>query len=447
MNVESFRNKISQKEVKIGVIGLGQVGLPTALTFCQEGFSVIGHDVNPDLLNLLERGKSPLEESGLENLLQSAINQNTFHLDSNLKSTVTNSDVLIICVATPITADIRPNLSALENVCKSISEMSLEGKLILIESSIPPNTFKEIVMPIIGKNHVIGKNCWAAFVPERFAPGQAISEIRKISRVIGKMDSDSGELAKDLYQNIVDSQILITSVEVAEISKLVENTYRDVNVAFANEIGLICENYGIDVEELRKVCNTHPRVNLLTPGPGVGGPCLPKDPYLLLNPSGKNTIQSNIIMHSRKINDKMPLHVIELVEKGLKEKNKKITHSTIAVLGVTYKANVSDTRFAPASQIIPNLLKKGARVLVYDPFSKENFGGISISDVWKAISDSDLILVLTDHLEFKSLDLEKIKEKMKDPVIVDCRRIFDSSKAEKLGITYLGIGYYTKSTN
>lgn len=441
---ESLQNKINQKKSVIGVLGLGQVGLPTALTFCQEGFSVIGHDINSSLLKLLEQGKLSFEEEGLEELLHSALKKDIFHLESNLEITVKNCDIIIICVATPLTSDIRPDLSALENVCKALSELCLEGKLILIESSIPPNTFREIIVPIIGKNHNIGKTCWAAFVPERFAPGQAINEIRKTPRIIGQLDSESGILAKTLYQNIVDSEIFVTSVEVAEISKLVENTYRDVNVALANEIALICENYGIDVEELRQVCNSHPRVNLLNPGPGVGGPCLPKDPYLLLNPRGKNPIKSNIIIHSRKINDQMPLHVVDLVEKGLEEVNKKLDDSSITVLGVTYKANVSDTRYSPASKIIPSLLQKNAKISVYDPFSEETFGGASVSNIWDSISNSDLILVLTDHLEFSGLTLEKIKEKMNKPLIVDCRRIFDKSKAEELGINYIGIGLRKK---
>lgn len=437
----SLETKINNKQATIGIIGLGQVGLPTALTFCDEGFTVIGYDINTKLLEMVKQGKLPFEEQGLENLLKSCIENKKFHTNNSIDETVKNSNIIIICVSTPITNEVRPDLSKLESVCNSLSEFNLEGKLILIESSIPPGTFEELVIPTIGKKHEMGKNCWVAFVPERFAPGKAISEIRSTPRVIGQADPESGSLAKLLYQNIVDSEILMTSVKVAEISKLVENTYRDVNVALANEIGLICEKYRIDISELRKVCNTHPRVNLLNPGPGVGGPCLPKDPYLLLNPPGRDSIQSNIILESRKVNDKMPFHIVDLVTTALKKQDKDVVNATITVLGVAYKANVSDTRFSPATEIIPNLLKKGTKVFVYDPFSKENFGGITVSDVWSAISDSDLLLILTDHTEFKNFELEKIKETMNQPLIVDCRRIFESSKAEKLGIKYLGVGY------
>ena len=280
-------SKIENYEAKICVIGLGQVGLPTALTFCQSGFDVTGHDINKDLLSSLNQSKAPFEEKGLEELLKSCIASKRFHTNSNAEDSIRNADVIIVCVATPLTSGIMPDLSYLEKACQSISEISLDNKLVIIESSIPPGTFKGLVLPILEKKSKLGKDFWAAFVPERLAPGIALSEIKTTPRVIGYADEESSKIATSLYRKMVTSQVVSTPVEVAEISKLVENASRDVNVAFANEVGLICENYGIDVVELIKVCNSHPRVKLLQPGPGVGGPCLPKDPYLLLNPPGK----------------------------------------------------------------------------------------------------------------------------------------------------------------
>jgi nucleotide sugar dehydrogenase len=221
----------------------------------------------------------------------------------------------------------------------------------------------------------------------------------------------------------------------------VENAFRDVNVAFANEVGLICENYGIDVAELIKVCNSHPRVKLLQPGPGVGGPCLPKDPYLLLNPQGKKQIDSKIILNSRKINDSMPYHIAELVLDSIKEQGKNISESTILVLGVSYKANVSDTRFSPAKDIVTYLSKNGCKVIVYDPKSRETFGGQRTENIWESLSQSDVLVLVTDHDEFKSLDLAKIKQTMKTPIMIDTRRIFSRSQAEGLGIKYISVGY------
>jgi len=444
---KSIHELISNKDAKICVIGLGQVGIPTALTFSKIGFSVIGHDINKNLLENLNSGKIPFHEANLQNLLRDSIENKKFSTNSNIKEAVENSDIIIVCVPTPLIQDVRPDLSALESVCKSISNLIIDNKLVIIESSIPPGTFERLVLPILEKKNNLGKNFWAAFVPERLAPGQAFNEIRTTPRVIGYVDEESSSIAKKLYEKIVESEILETPVRVAEISKLVENTFRDVNVAFANEVGLICERYGIDSSELVKVCNSHPRVNLLQPGPGVGGPCLPKDPYLLLNPQKGEPIESKIILQARKINDNMPSHVVDLVSSVLEEQNKQLDESTILILGVAYKGNISDARFSPSKEIISKLIKNGSKVLVYDPLSKENFGGQRISDLWSALTESDVLVVVTDHDEFKNLDLTKIKKTMKNPAIVDTRRVFDLKQAENLGIKYLAVGYGGKLRN
>jgi len=444
---KSIHELISNKDAKICVIGLGQVGIPTALTFSKIGFNVIGHDIDKNLLENLNSGKIPFHEANLQNLLSDSIENKKFSTNSNIKEAVENSDIIIVCVATPLTQDVKPDLSALESVCKSISNLVLDNKLVIIESSIPPGTFERLVLPILEKKNNLGKNFWAAFVPERLAPGQAFNEIRTTPRVIGYVDEESSSIAKKLYEKIVESEILETPVRVAEISKLVENTFRDVNVAFANEVGLICERYGIDSSELVKVCNSHPRVNLLQPGPGVGGPCLPKDPYLLLNPQNGEPIESKIILQARKINDNMPSHVVDLISNLIEDQNKKLDESTILVLGVAYKGNISDARFSPSKEIISKLIKNGSKILVYDPISTENFGGERISDLWKALGESDVLVVVTDHDEFKNLDLTKIKKTMKNPAIVDTRRVFDLKLAENLGIKYLAVGYGGKLRN
>ncbi|MGI0011763.1 MAG: nucleotide sugar dehydrogenase, partial [Nitrosopumilaceae archaeon] len=226
----------------------------------------------------------------------------------------------------------------------------------------------------------------------------------------------------------------------------VENTYRDVNVALANEISLICEKYGIDVEELIKVCNSHPRVHLLKPGPGVGGPCLPKDPYLLLSPQGIPQISSKLILESRKINDQMPSHVVNLIAESLAAQNKDPKNSSVLILGVAYKANVSDTRFSPAKQIVTELIDLGSKVHVYDPFTSETFGGEPVSDIWSIMPHVDVLSIVTDHDEFKKLDLMRIKKIMKQiPIVVDTRRIFTRKNAEEIGINYIAVGYNKKT--
>ena len=427
MPFDDILKKIQNFQAQICVVGLGQVGLPTALTFSKLGYKVYGYDINKSLLASLSQKQSPFKETGIQELISQTIDSGKFQPNESLRDCVNNSEIIIVCVATPTTSDVQPNLSFLENAAKSLGELDLQEKLVIIESSIPPGTFKDFVLPIITNKCELGKNFWAAYVPERLSPSQAFSEIQATPRIIGKEDEESGQLAKSLYQNMVNSQIHVTNSKVAELSKLVENSYRDVNIAFANEISLICEKYAIDFGELVKVCNSHPRVNVHMAGPGVGGPCLPKDPYLLLNPTNGKKIESRIITESRKINDLMPHHVSDLVIDALLSQGKSLNDSTILILGTAYKGNVSDTRFSPSKEIIQDLLKKQCTVLVYDPFSTESFDAKKIDDLDKTIMENcDALVLVTDHDEFRNIDtgiLQSMKEK---PVIVDTKRIFNS---------------------
>jgi UDP-N-acetyl-D-mannosaminuronic acid dehydrogenase len=434
--------KIENNTAQICVMGLGQVGLPVALSFCKAKFVVMGLDVNESHINLLKKLKSPFKEPVLQELLTKYINENKFFptQDSNV---ISNSDIIIVSVPTPISEEIKPDLSFIKNACDTISKFELNDKLIIIESSIPPKTFEYLILPTLSKNKNKGNNNFlASYIPERLSPGQAFEEIHTTSRVVGALDEESRIVSKALYSKILKSKIFEANPIVAETCKLVENTFRDVNVAFANEIAMICEIYGIDVLELRNICNSHPRVNILSPGPGVGGPCLPKDPYLLLNPQNSLEIKSDMITNARKINDSMPFHVLKMIKNSLKENNKEIKNTIITILGVTYKSNISDTRYSPAEKIIVDLLENGCKVIVNDPKTEETFNGEMEKNIWKSVTKSDMILVLTEHDEFKNLDLNKIKNLMnKNPILIDTRRMFKKEIAEKLGFEYISIGY------
>lgn len=434
--------KIHNKNSNICIIGLGQVGLPTALTFANIGYKVTGYDINESIIQSLSQKKSLFEEDGIEELLSRTIDNKTFAPSSSLNESVEGSDVIIVCVATPTTEDVRPNLSFLQNALNSLSEFDLSEKLVIVESSIPPGTFENLIIPIITKNVLLGKNFWAAYVPERLSPSQAFSEIQKTPRIIGHEDSKSGVLAKSLYEKFVKSKILLTTSRSAELSKLVENTFRDVNIALANEISLICEKYNVDFGDLIRICNSHPRVNLHMAGPGVGGPCLPKDPYLLLNPANGDPIKSKIISESRKINDLMPLHVSNLTTKALEKQNKILSKSTILILGTSYKGNVSDTRFSPSKDLIHDLLQKQCRVLVYDPYTDESFNAEKLNTLDDSIlSKCDAVVVISDHNEFKKIDPHFFQSMIEKPIIIDTKRIFNSSDIENLNMIYISVGY------
>jgi len=441
MSYEELLEKIQNFHAKICVVGLGQVGLPTALIYAKQGYKVYGYDINDSTINLLSQKKSPIEEEGIVKLISETIENNQFEPNTSLIECVEKSDVIIVCVATPI-IDITPNLSFLKSASISLSELNLKGKLIIIESSIPPGTFKDFVIPIISKNISLGNDFWAAYAPERLSPSLALSEIQETPRIIGHEDEKSGILAKSLYQNMVHSEIFVTNSKVAELSKLVENSYRDVNIAFANEISLICEKYQIDFAELFKICNSHPRVNLHMAGPGVGGPCLPKDPYLLLNPTNGEKIESKLITESRKINDLMPLHISKLVTNALESQGKSLKNSTILILGVAYKGNVSDTRFSPSKEIIHDLQQKQCSVFVFDPLTDETFGAEKISNLDdEIIKKFDVLIIAVDHEEFRKIDPTTFQSMIKKPIIVDTKRIFDSKHIESLDMIYISVGY------
>ena len=442
MSYELLLEKIKNYQAQICVIGLGQVGLPTALTFSKQGYKVFGHDVDKTLISSLIQKKSPFKEEGLNELIDQTINNGKFEPHESLDYTVNQSDVIIVCVSTPLASNNRPNLTFLQNVSESLGTMNLHGKLVIIECSIPPGTFINSVLPILSQKNKLGENFWAAYVPERLSPSKALSEIKQTPRVIGVEDDKSGNLTKSIYQNIVDLPVIVTTSKIVELSKLAENAFRDVNIAFANEIALICEYYGVDFTKLANVCNSHPRVDLHMAGPGVGGPCLPKDPFLLLNPSEDMKLNSKIIQESRKVNDLMPLHVSKLVTDALESQGKKINESTILILGAAYKGNVSDTRFSPSRYIIHDLQQKLCTVLLYDPHTNETFNAEKITILDESIIQScDAIIIATDHDEFKKLNPSFFKLMKKTPILVDTKRIFNATKVENLDIIYISVGY------
>tara|TARA_B100000470_G_scaffold94244_1_gene72800 strand:+ start:64 stop:1413 length:1350 start_codon:yes stop_codon:yes gene_type:complete len=438
---EELRGKIEIKKAQICIIGLGQVGLPTALSFVNSGFSVTGVDTDEELVNKVNNGIPPFEEENLQEILENSQKNKRFHATTKIEEAIQNSNVIIVCVATPITENNKPDMTHLKIVCDSLANYNLNKKLILIESSLPPGTFEGLILPSIQKSDEI---CWSCYVPERLVPGHAFNEIKVAPRLIGELNTESGVLAKELYKTIVNAEIVLTTFRVAEISKLVENTYRDVNIALANEIGIICEKYGIDFNELVRVCNSHPRVNLHQPGPGVGGPCLPKDPHLLLNPFNSEQIKSDIILNSRKINDEMPNHVVTLIQRALQEKNKNLENSVISVLGTAYKANVSDVRNSPSEKIIKHLLDFSCKIKVNDPNTDTSFGGLYEKNILKTIEKSDLLVILTDHDEYKKLDLQVLRDIMNEnPILVDTKRVFDKKIADDAGFLYVSVGYHS----
>lgn len=425
----------------IVVIGSGYVGLPTAALFAEAGFQVMAVDIKPEVIEAVNSGVSPINEPGLQELISANVRAGRLKASLNEPVILSQAEAFIISVQTPIDENKKPNLSFLINALGDVSRVLKRGMLIIISSTIPPGTTMGLVKSMLESlsGLEVEEDFYLAYVPERIAPGRALKEFIESPRLVGGVGPHSTKIAAELFRTVCKT-VIETNAAMAEVAKLAENTFRDVNIAFANELALICEQYGVDVMEVIRLANTHPRVNIHMPGPGVGGPCLPKDPYLLIRQA--ETAEHDMIKMARKINDYMPKHVVKLILKALKDVGKEIESCRIAILGTAYKADIDDSRLSPAEPIIRSLLDLGVNLVVYDPYCKEGFGAQRASSLKEAINGTDCLVLLTDHKEFRSLNLMEVKMLMSNrPIIVDAKRFVNPLEAEKLGFIYYGVGF------
>lgn len=407
---------------------MGYIGLPTATMFSCYGHKVIGVDVNEKVVNNINKGKIIIEEPNLEEIVEDVVKKGNLIASISPKE----SDVFIISVPTPIKDDKTSDMSYVISATKSIVKYLKEGNIVVLESTSPVGTTEEVVKPIIEESGLkVGRDIMLGYCPERVIPGKIIYELKNNDRVIGGIDKKSAEEIRKIYKTIVDGNIYLTDCKTAELCKLMENTYRDVNIALSNELLLICDKLNINVWEVIEYSNKHPRVNLHTPGPGVGGHCLAVDPWFIIE---KEPELSNIIKSSRLLNDSMPEYVYNKIDKILqKDKSKKIT-----ILGITYKANTDDMRESPIIKLIDKLLKNNYNVKVFDPYIKDF--QINCQSILEACKDSDLLILGVNHDYFKNLPLDEIKTTMKGNLILDIRNFLDKEEVEKSGFIYKLLG-------
>ena len=379
---------------KICLLGLGYIGLPTAALFATGGYKVVGVDIDNEKVEEISKGIVYFDEIGLKDLVRKALESGNLMVKNNVEE----ADIFIIAVPTPLNEKQKnPNLEYVKSAAEMIKEVLKKKDLIILESTVPPNTSRKILIPILNgsSGFKAGVDYYIAHCPERAIPGNTIYELINNDRIIGGIDKTSCEKAKDVYSHFVKGMIYLTDITVAETIKLMENTYRDINIALANEFAKISEEIGINVWEAIELANKHPRVNILNPGPGVGGHCIPVDPWFLIG----DRIVSEIIKLAREINDSMPEHVVSLIDKTVKD----IKSPTITILGVAYKKNVDDIRNTPAFEIIRLAKNRGWRVKIHDPIVKQfKYPLLNLND---ALEDTDCVVIVTDHDIYREIDL------------------------------------------
>ena len=435
----------------IVVIGMGYVGIPCAVLLADvPGHRVIGVQRRSERsgwkIDVLNRGESPFEghEPGLAELIARVVKKGTFRVTDDI-SVCKDADVILIDVQTPTDSRRVPQYRSLREVSANVGKYMKRGALVVIESTVAPGTTQNVVLPILEETSGMkaGRDFYLAFSYERVMPGKLLEFMVNFPRVVGGIDARSTELAVELYSTIVRKEITATDVLTAELAKTVENAYRDVNIAFANEMALVCESLGVDVYELRELINARPDRHMHLPGAGVGGHCLPKDTWLLrfgVKEYGTRDVDMEMITLARRINDSMPYHMARLVEEALTEAGRELKGSRVTILGLAYLENSDDIRNSPAEPLIHTLRGKGAWVMAHDPYVWGYEGQELTRDLDEALRGSDCLALVTKHRMYYELDLAHVKALMRTPVIVDGRNVFDAKACRGAGFVYRGIG-------
>jgi len=397
----------------INVVGLGYIGLPTALMFAAHGVEVVGTDYNKALVDTLKAGKTTFEEDGLDELFQEAVEKGI-----RFSHEYVSTDMYIVAVPTPYDkASKKVDASFVAKAVENVMEVCPKGATVVVESTVSPGTIDKYVRPVVeAKGFVIGEDIHLVHAPERIIPGNMVYELKHNSRTIGADSRQIGEKVKALYGSFCEGEIVVTDIRTAEMTKVVENTFRDINIAFANELAKICRSDNMDVYEIIRIANKHPRVNILSPGPGVGGHCISVDPWFLV---GDYPGLANIILAARKINDGMPDFVLERIHNIMKEKG--LTDvSRVGLYGLTYKENVDDMRESPTLQMLESMERHlcGGLIKVYDPYVTKDVVLNQYHDLDAFLKDVDMVVLLVGHDEIKE-NMEKLQGK----VILDTRHI------------------------
>ena len=406
----------------ISIIGLGYIGLPTAAMFASHGVKVTGVDVNEDVCRTINNGGIHIEEPFLADIIKEQVANGMIKCTQEVEA----SDAFLIAVPTPMKEDKTADLSYVISAGRSIAKVLKPGDLVILESTVPPRCTLDVFLPVLEESGLkAGEDFYLAHCPERVLPGQIIYELKHNSRVIGGVDLESAKRSKELYSVFVEGDMYLTDALTAELCKLMENTFRDVNIALVNELAKICEYLGANAWDVIQYANKHPRVNLHSPGPGVGGHCLAIDPWFVVKAAPN---LAPLIELSRNVNDSMPSHVAKRIANLVNPGSK------IVILGCTYKPDIDDLRESPIMDLV-DLIKNDYNITIVDPFVAEYN-----VELYTAAQDADLVVLGVHHSKFKEIDLARLAEATKNAVWLDTRNFFTKEEIEEAGFEYHLLG-------
>ena len=432
----NLKNKIENRDAQIGVIGLGYVGLPLAMEFVRAGFHVTGIDVDQEKVKKLNRGENYIQDIKDE-FVKNAVEMNQLSATSDF-SVIQNLDAIFICVPTPLNKQKNPDISFINQVMENMKDFIHHDMLIVLESTSYPGTTRELILPEMeSKGLRVGHEFYLCFSPERIDPGNEKYKTANTPKILGGITPKCGEMGEFLYETIVEQVVKVSSPETAEMVKLLENTFRAINIGLANEVAIMCEKLGIDVWEVIDAAATKPFGFMkFTPGPGLGGHCIPIDPHYLSWKLKTLDYNARFIELAAEMNTSMPLHMVDLVREGLNRNGKGIFGSQIIVIGVAYKKNVNDVRESPALDVMKLLDNDGAELSFYDPYvSFVRLNGnrmMGIETLTKeTLNNSDAIVIITDH---DQIDFQFVEEN--SDLIIDSRNVIknDHPNVIKLGV-------------
>lgn len=438
---------IQSGDISVCVIGIGRIGLPTALSFANSGLSTTGVDINSQLIEMINSKIFPLkDEPGYDVIFDKVLNEK-FHVSAKIEDIVPSSDVIILSLPTPMDENNVPDYSALLTVGSQLGELISKDSLIIVESTIEPGFIEDSLITTIenGKKKLVaGTDFSIGVCPETANPGQIMNDFEKLPRLVGAIDKKTNDVIMKIYKHVFTVDLIsMKNCKTANAVKLTTNVFRDLNIAFVNELGILFEKVGIDIMEVLEAAKTKYNFQIHYAGPGVGGPCLPVNSYQMINLAkrmGFDTLKT--VETGRKINESMPNHVINLLKDAFDEAKKSIINSNILVLGISYKPDVKDIQITPAEIIIEKLKDLQTNILIYDPYYKSTkiFGLNTESTLIDALKKADALILVTPHKEFHNLDPIFLKSNMKTPILIDSKCIIDQQASKNIGFIYRGLG-------